>query len=78
MRVSRRRTRAGGHGWRTVATRQPGFVAARTHSHGGTGWPDALAGTFVRAAPGGTIHYRAPVPDGAVTGRRRVTAAPSG
>ncbi|MBY0227927.1 MAG: hypothetical protein K2W96_01470 [Gemmataceae bacterium] len=50
-------------GFTTVA---PGskMLAGKGIVHGGTGWPDALSGTFVMAAEGEKLSFTAGVPDG--------------
>jgi hypothetical protein len=50
-------------GFTTVA---PGskMLSGKGLVHGGTGWPDALSGTFVMAAEGERLAFSAPVPNG--------------
>lgn len=58
-------------GFRTVSPRnlfKPGgfgFTAAEGLAHGGEGWPDLLAGTFVSGVEGKPFEFRAQVPSGA-------------
>ena len=53
-------------GFTTVA---PGskMLSGKSIIHGGTGWPDALSGTFVMAAEGEKLSFSATVPEGDYT-----------
>ncbi|MBS0263529.1 MAG: hypothetical protein JSS02_16430 [Planctomycetes bacterium] len=51
-------------GFTTIAPEAKGLVGTGI-THGGTGWPDALSGTFVLAPEGERFSFSAPLPNGA-------------